>query len=97
MLLTLTNPVENVAHVSLAICEDDDPDGINRTAQVPSLGSSSGRFLIKILFPEFISKGDFYFHTITTILFETKMIFYYIFLENIIEHFFSLQLTCIQV
>lgn len=34
MLLTLTNPVENITHVSLAACEEDDPDDINRTAQV---------------------------------------------------------------
>lgn len=34
MLLTLTNPVENITHVSLAACEEDDPDDINSTAKV---------------------------------------------------------------
>uniref|UniRef100_A0AAQ4PX76 Dynactin subunit 4 n=1 Tax=Gasterosteus aculeatus aculeatus TaxID=481459 RepID=A0AAQ4PX76_GASAC len=34
VLLTLTNPVENITHVTLAPCEDDDPDDINSTAKV---------------------------------------------------------------
>lgn len=34
MLLTLTNPVENVTHVTLAACEEEDPDDINSTAKV---------------------------------------------------------------
>uniref|UniRef100_A0A4W6CW22 Dynactin subunit 4 n=1 Tax=Lates calcarifer TaxID=8187 RepID=A0A4W6CW22_LATCA len=34
VLLTLTNPVENITHVSLAACEEDDPDDINSTAKV---------------------------------------------------------------
>uniref|UniRef100_A0A8C9X8V1 Dynactin subunit 4 n=1 Tax=Sander lucioperca TaxID=283035 RepID=A0A8C9X8V1_SANLU len=34
VLLTLTNPVENITHVTLAACEDDDPDDINSTAKV---------------------------------------------------------------
>lgn len=34
MLLTLTNPVENITHVTLAACEEDDPDDINSTAKV---------------------------------------------------------------
>uniref|UniRef100_A0A3P9LX15 Dynactin subunit 4 n=1 Tax=Oryzias latipes TaxID=8090 RepID=A0A3P9LX15_ORYLA len=34
VLLTLTNPVENITHVSLAACEEEDPDDINRTAQI---------------------------------------------------------------
>lgn len=34
MLLTLTNPVENITHVTLGSCEEDDPDDINSTAKV---------------------------------------------------------------
>uniref|UniRef100_A0A4W3HGQ2 Dynactin subunit 4 n=1 Tax=Callorhinchus milii TaxID=7868 RepID=A0A4W3HGQ2_CALMI len=34
VLLTLTNPVENLTHVTLLPCEEDDPDNINSTAQV---------------------------------------------------------------
>lgn len=34
MLLTLTNPVENVTHVTLASCDEEDPDDINSTAKV---------------------------------------------------------------
>uniref|UniRef100_A0A7N8XZV0 Dynactin subunit 4 n=1 Tax=Mastacembelus armatus TaxID=205130 RepID=A0A7N8XZV0_9TELE len=34
VLLTLTNPVENITHVALAACEEDDPDDINSTAKV---------------------------------------------------------------
>ncbi len=34
MLLTLTNPVENITHVTLAACEEEDPDDINSTAKV---------------------------------------------------------------
>lgn len=34
MLLTLTNPVESITHVTLAACEEDDPDDINSTAKV---------------------------------------------------------------
>ncbi|XP_061757910.1 dynactin subunit 4 isoform X1 [Nerophis ophidion] len=34
VLLTLTNPVENITHVTLASCEKDDPDDINSTAEV---------------------------------------------------------------
>ena len=34
MLLTLTNPVENITHVTLSACEDEDPDDINSTAKV---------------------------------------------------------------
>ncbi|KAG7464841.1 hypothetical protein MATL_G00169910 [Megalops atlanticus] len=38
VLLTLTNPVENITHVTLQSCEEGDPDNINSTAevQVPS-------------------------------------------------------------
>lgn len=34
MLLTLTNPVENITRVSLTACEENDPDEINSTAKV---------------------------------------------------------------
>ncbi|KAI5608098.1 dynactin subunit 4 isoform 1 [Silurus asotus] len=34
VLLTLTNPVESVTHVSLFTCEEEDPDDINSTAKV---------------------------------------------------------------
>lgn len=34
MLLTLTNPVENITHVTLTACEENDPDEINSTAKV---------------------------------------------------------------
>lgn len=34
VLLTLTNPVESITHVTLAACEDDDPDAVNSTARV---------------------------------------------------------------
>uniref|UniRef100_A0A8C2J5P6 Dynactin subunit 4 n=1 Tax=Cyprinus carpio TaxID=7962 RepID=A0A8C2J5P6_CYPCA len=34
VLLTLTNPVENITHVSLYTCEEEDPDDINSTAKV---------------------------------------------------------------
>ncbi|KAG7241849.1 hypothetical protein INR49_024819 [Caranx melampygus] len=34
VLLTLTNPVENITHVTLAACEEEDPDDINSTAKV---------------------------------------------------------------
>uniref|UniRef100_A0A8C2X1E7 Dynactin subunit 4 n=1 Tax=Cyclopterus lumpus TaxID=8103 RepID=A0A8C2X1E7_CYCLU len=34
VLLTLTNPVENITHVTLAACEDEDPDDINSTAKI---------------------------------------------------------------
>lgn len=34
MLLTLTNPVESITHVSLFTCEERDPDDINSTAKV---------------------------------------------------------------
>ncbi|RXN12562.1 dynactin subunit 4 isoform X2 [Labeo rohita] len=34
VLLTLTNPVENITHVSLYTCEEGDPDDINSTAKV---------------------------------------------------------------
>lgn len=34
MLLTLTNPVENITRVTLAACEEEDPDDINSTSQV---------------------------------------------------------------
>ncbi|CAL1613942.1 unnamed protein product [Knipowitschia caucasica] len=34
VLLTLTNPVENVTRVTLAPCEEEDPDDINSTAKV---------------------------------------------------------------
>lgn len=34
VLLTLTNPVENVTRVTLLNCEDGDPDDINSTAKV---------------------------------------------------------------
>ncbi|XP_008418187.1 dynactin subunit 4 isoform X1 [Poecilia reticulata] len=34
VLLTLTNPVENITHVTLAVCEDDDPDDVNSTSKV---------------------------------------------------------------
>lgn len=34
MLLTLTNPVESVTHVTLAACEEDDPDNMNSTSKV---------------------------------------------------------------
>ncbi|XP_033948803.1 dynactin subunit 4 isoform X1 [Pseudochaenichthys georgianus] len=34
VLLTLTNPVENITHVTLSACEDEDPDDINSTAKV---------------------------------------------------------------
>lgn len=34
VLLTLTNPVENVTHVTLLECEEGDPDNINSTAKV---------------------------------------------------------------
>ncbi|KAL8212081.1 UNVERIFIED_CONTAM: Dynactin subunit 4 [Gekko kuhli] len=34
VLLTLTNPVENLTHVTLKECEESDPDDINSTAKV---------------------------------------------------------------
>lgn len=34
VLLTLTNPVENLTHVTLKECEEGDPDDINSTAKV---------------------------------------------------------------
>uniref|UniRef100_A0A671S7E7 Dynactin subunit 4 n=1 Tax=Sinocyclocheilus anshuiensis TaxID=1608454 RepID=A0A671S7E7_9TELE len=34
VLLTLTNPVESITHVSLYTCEEADPDDINSTAKV---------------------------------------------------------------
>ncbi|XP_032106071.1 dynactin subunit 4 isoform X3 [Sapajus apella] len=34
VLLTLTNPVENLTHVTLLECEEGDPDDINSTAKV---------------------------------------------------------------
>ncbi|EDM14546.1 dynactin 4, isoform CRA_d [Rattus norvegicus] len=34
VLLTLTNPVENLTHVTLLECEEGDPDNINSTAKV---------------------------------------------------------------
>lgn len=34
MLLTLTNPVENLTHVTLLECEDGDPDDVSSTAKV---------------------------------------------------------------
>ncbi|XP_077588472.1 dynactin subunit 4 isoform X1 [Stigmatopora nigra] len=34
VLLTLTNPVENVTHVTLISCDEEDPDDINSTAEV---------------------------------------------------------------
>lgn len=34
VLLTLTNPVESITHVTLAACEEGDPDDINGTAKV---------------------------------------------------------------
>ncbi|XP_077465074.1 dynactin subunit 4 isoform X1 [Stigmatopora argus] len=34
VLLTLTNPVENVTHVTLVSCDEEDPDDINSTAEV---------------------------------------------------------------
>lgn len=34
VLLTLTNPVENITHVSLYTCEEEDPDDINSNAKV---------------------------------------------------------------
>lgn len=47
VLLTLTNPVENVTHVTLLECEEGDPDNINSTAKVlivPSCCVSSSLF-----------------------------------------------------
>ncbi|GAB1301771.1 Dynactin subunit 4 [Apodemus speciosus] len=35
VLLTLTNPVENLTHVTLLECEEGDPDNINSTAKSP--------------------------------------------------------------
>lgn len=32
--MTLTNPVENLTHVTLLECEEGDPDNINSTAKV---------------------------------------------------------------
>lgn len=34
VLLTLTNPVESITHVTLAACEEEDPDAVNSTARV---------------------------------------------------------------
>ncbi|XP_056294761.1 dynactin subunit 4 isoform X1 [Pseudoliparis swirei] len=34
VLLTLTNPVENITRVTLSACEDDDPDDLNSTAKI---------------------------------------------------------------
>ncbi|XP_051930914.1 dynactin subunit 4 isoform X1 [Hippocampus zosterae] len=34
VLLTLTNPVENVTHVTLVSCDEEDPDDIHSTAEV---------------------------------------------------------------
>uniref|UniRef100_A0A8C6MJA1 Dynactin subunit 4 n=1 Tax=Nothobranchius furzeri TaxID=105023 RepID=A0A8C6MJA1_NOTFU len=34
VLLTVTNPVENITHLTLAPCEEGDPDDINSTAKV---------------------------------------------------------------
>ncbi|KAI1898252.1 hypothetical protein AGOR_G00070420 [Albula goreensis] len=34
VLLTLTNPIENITHVTLQSCEPNDPDHINSTAEV---------------------------------------------------------------
>lgn len=41
MLLTLTNPVESITHVTLAACEEDDPDDINSTAKVFNVSYAS--------------------------------------------------------
>lgn len=43
VLLTLTNPVENLTHVTLLECEEGDPDDTNSTAKVsvPPRSSSS--------------------------------------------------------
>lgn len=43
MLLTLTNPVENITHVTLASCEEEDPDDINSTAKVCHVFHSTRR------------------------------------------------------
>uniref|UniRef100_A0A8C6TGV3 Dynactin subunit 4 n=1 Tax=Neogobius melanostomus TaxID=47308 RepID=A0A8C6TGV3_9GOBI len=34
VLLTLTNPVENITHVTLTSCDEEDPDDINSSAKV---------------------------------------------------------------
>lgn len=41
MLLTLTNPVESITHVTLAASEEDDPDDINSTAKVFNVSYTS--------------------------------------------------------
>jgi len=44
VLLTLTNPVENITHVTLLECEEGDPDDINSTAKVsypPAVGAQA--------------------------------------------------------
>uniref|UniRef100_A0A672S5K8 Dynactin subunit 4 n=1 Tax=Sinocyclocheilus grahami TaxID=75366 RepID=A0A672S5K8_SINGR len=46
VLLTLTNPVENITHVSLYTCEEEDPDDINSTAKY----SQGLKSLISVLF-----------------------------------------------
>lgn len=40
VLLTLTNPVENLTHVTLLECDEGDPDNINSTAKVGAFASS---------------------------------------------------------
>uniref|UniRef100_A0A672S591 Dynactin subunit 4 n=1 Tax=Sinocyclocheilus grahami TaxID=75366 RepID=A0A672S591_SINGR len=44
VLLTLTNPVENITHVSLYTCEEEDPDDINSTAKCTI------RMILKLIF-----------------------------------------------
>lgn len=50
VLLTLTNPVENLTHVTLVECEEGDPDNINSTAKV-------GAFCLILMDPYFSWRG----------------------------------------
>lgn len=52
VLLTLTNPVESITHVTLAACEEEDPDAVNSTARVLShTGALAFPFALCTLFP----------------------------------------------
>lgn len=53
VLLTLTNPVENITHVTLLECEEGDPDNINSTAKVshPPASPFQG-FPLLFIFPQ---------------------------------------------
>uniref|UniRef100_A0A2K6KW47 Dynactin subunit 4 n=1 Tax=Rhinopithecus bieti TaxID=61621 RepID=A0A2K6KW47_RHIBE len=59
VLLTLTNPVENLTHVTLLECEEGDPDDINSTAKV-------GAFLVWLIF--YLPNTCFFFFSFHSII-----------------------------